>query len=295
VHKDHYDGVAKLHDYYRDASFHYPSALSTTTFNQLWGIDIDEELLGDLAGVLDRAGSRHPSSGRPGRRKLQVDSNVYDINGVHVRALSPSDEAITQADTDLATVIASADRLAIGQHLKEQNMTSVVLHVDAGHCAAILGADLERSPRSHGWHAIVANPDFAHLAHSSLLKVPHHGSENADADVIWSRLMTSRPHLLVAPFWNSRLPRTDRDIPRLTARGHCLWQAAPSSRWVSRPDGSRFSLPRTTGRVTARRGPGDQDWSIHRVLPALAPRPGSKGGLAGTASPTCALDEAIDP
>jgi hypothetical protein len=286
VHRDHYEGIGLLHDYYREAALHVPAAMGHATFAQVWGIDMasDGEMLGGLVGAFARAKTRRPPSGRSGLRKLAVNGVVLRVADVTVRALSPSDAAVIEGDAALAEVLKTGDPLAVANHLKRQNATSAVLHVDAGHCAVLLGADLEVSPHRHGWHAIIGNPDMPDLTRSSLVKVAHHGSDNADHDVIWQHLATDEPHLLVAPYWPSRLPRPERDIPRLRGRGHCLWQAAPSSTWNVRPDGAQVSLPRRTGRVTARRRPSDPEWRITHVPPAPAPMSGS-----GSGAPTCAV------
>jgi hypothetical protein len=285
VHRDHYQGVGALHAYYEQAALHVPSALGLPTYRQLWGVSVDGEMLGGLPGALTRARTRVLSSGRPSRRRLQVDSGVIRVGSATVKALSPSDIAVAESEEALAPVLATADPLTVLQFLKNQNETSVVLHIDAGHASVLLGADLEISPQRHGWHAIVGNPDLGQLNRSGLFKVPHHGSSNADADVTWSELLTDKPHLLVAPYWTSQLPRENRDVPRLRKRGHCLWQAAPNSKWVQRPDGALMANPGTTGRVTARKTAADKDWRIHYVPPALPPLPAADV----SATPSCAV------
>jgi hypothetical protein len=289
VHRDHYQGVGALHAYYEQAALHFPSALGLPTYRQLWGVNVDGEVLGGLPGALRRARARVLDSGRPSRRRLQVDSGVIQVGAATVKALSPSDIAVSDSEEALAPVLASADPLGVLQFLKNQNETSVVLHIDVGHASVLLGADLEVSPRRHGWHAIVNNPDLGQLSRSSVFKVPHHGSVNADADVTWTDLLADSPHLLVAPYWTSQLPREDRDVPRLRERGHCLWQVAPSSKWLQRPDGALMANPGTTGRVTARKTPADQDWRIRHVPPALPPFPAISAGADGSATPSCSI------
>lgn len=295
VHRDHYVGVARLHDYYFDASFHHSSALTTSAFCQIFAIDDpDDRLLAGLPGVYARADSRRPSNGREGRRKLQMNSIVYDQDGMVVKALSPTDPAVNASDRDLIGLLQSGDTAKVAAGLKSQNSTSVVLHFDGGESKFLLCADLERSPERFGWTAIVEHPDMAKTSPASLVKVSHHGSNNGHCPEFWAGLVAAEPHLMVAPFWSSRLPREDRDIPELTSIGHCLWQVAPSSRWTTRPDGAKISAPRTTGRVTARRRPSDADWKIKRFPPALLPYRGNSSTDAEGAL-SCDSGGASDP
>ena len=79
----------------------------------------------------------------------------------------------------------------------ERNDASVVLLVEANESAVLLGGDLERP----GWLDILAD-DQNPGAKADVFKVPHHGSETAQVDQIWTDLLIDDPLAILTPFKN---------------------------------------------------------------------------------------------
>lgn len=89
-----------------------------------------------------------------------------------------------------------------------------------------------------------------------------------DDELMWRRLVTDEPRLMVAPYWPSGIPR-ETDVMRLCGRGRDVWQAAPSARHYVDEFGNRRVHQPLTGRITARRAPGEDSWRTHAVAPAF--------------------------
>ncbi len=106
------------------------------------------------------------------------------------------------------------------------NHTSIVLWVEAGPLAALLGADLEHTGvAGEGWMAVLHCHKSRHVPQpASLFKVPHHGSVNADYPDVWTHMLVPKPIAVVTPFngGRKRLPQPS-DLTRLGHRTDSLY------------------------------------------------------------------------
>ena len=140
-----------------------------------------------------------------------------------VEALSPSSASVTRGMLSFAPKL-----LAPKKRLPNPgpNELSMVLHVQFGEVAALLGADLEvGSSDAVGWRAIVRNIRNP-SGKATIVKVAHHGSLGADHGAAWDALVLDNAHAAVTPFNSSRLPRP-ADVERLRARTPHLFHASP--------------------------------------------------------------------
>jgi hypothetical protein len=159
---------------------------------------------------------------------------------------------------------------------------SVVLHVEIGDIALLLGADLEQhaDPR-RGWAAVLADTTLPD-APSTIFKVPHHGSVGSDSPEVWQHRLQPAPVTLLTPWVRGagRLPTAD-DVQRITARTPHAFITAPAIAGQSqtpRPSMVQRQL-REMGATIQRRQPamgavrlrngGKADWSTWTV--ALRP------------------------
>ena len=99
------------------------------------------------------------------------------------------------------------------------NLISVALVLTVGNLQVVFGGDVEAGTNNEtGWSGIVSNiNEPSLLAH--IVKVPHHGSENAHNDLAWEKFCSGgNPIALIAPFLNGSvaLPR-ESDIERIKA------------------------------------------------------------------------------
>lgn len=259
-HADHYWGIDRLHDACPNARLMVTEALQAKEFEQLYGDDGEEPLLGMIPTTIRRARRRTLPGGSPGFRALKVGAPVHNNQAANISALSPSEAAVQASCHEIAMAMSSSDHFVVANQLKDDNRCAVVLHVDCGDFSALLTADLVNDGAGLGWSALLGEPLIEGTSTSDLVKVPHHGSEGADHPEMWTRFVTPDPCLAVTPFWPSSIP-TEDDVTRLRGYGR-LWQAAPSTGAAEDEFGNVVSAAPVTGRITARRKPGEAAWRI---------------------------------
>jgi hypothetical protein len=147
----------------------------------------------------------------------------------------------------------------------------------------LLGADLESHPTDErGWGAIVGS-EGRPTGPAHFVKVPHHGSENAHDDRMWTDLLVPEPHAAITPFSSggTPLPR-DTDIERIAALTPNAWltrqKAAAGSpnrpsavtRTVKEVVRNIESISVEPGRVTLRCLAADPTmWTVDAPAPAI--------------------------
>ncbi|MFY9328181.1 MAG: MBL fold metallo-hydrolase [Georgfuchsia sp.] len=99
------------------------------------------------------------------------------------------------------------------------NLTSVVISIDWEDVSILLGADMETSTDiRRGWGAIAAEANRVGFEKGGLVKIPHHGSEGAHDERMWSQLLHDLPISIVAPFGKGAIksrPPQPSDIKRI--------------------------------------------------------------------------------
>ena len=230
-HDDHVRGISKIVDQCQSAEFVISQALKdknflTLAFLHLEPSTIKDSGLDEFSRALQLLKSRAQSGIRFNAPKLAVaDRLLYrDLVEttstsfeVKASALSPSDESILQAELAFADLLTKERRNRRRILSSAPNHTSVVLWVEVGHHKMLLGADLENTsnPRT-GW-SVILSESTAISGKAGLFKVPHHGSENAHHDGVWSALLLNEPFAVLTPFSKGRKPLpSDSDIDRLT-------------------------------------------------------------------------------
>jgi hypothetical protein len=100
----------------------------------------------------------------------------------------------------------------------QPNLEAVVLHIDWGDMAVLLGADLEEHS-SYGWSAVVADQWCSARKPAGVYKVAHHGSGSGDIPSIWKVLLEQEPIVSLTPFTLGR-HRLPGDQDRVRIRGN---------------------------------------------------------------------------
>jgi beta-lactamase superfamily II metal-dependent hydrolase len=112
-----------------------------------------------------------------------------------------------------------------------RNDSAVVILIRIGDVQLLLGSDLEEtaSPTT-GWTAIV-NSTTRPEGRSSVFKIPHHGSSNADQPRVWTDMLNPGPFAIITPFERGsvKLP-TETDIKRTISRTNSAYQTATLKR-----------------------------------------------------------------
>lgn len=267
--RDHFVGIDKLVDHYPNARLEITRALRQPNFMRIYGIQDEDNDYPTLFGALERARRRRIAPHISGLRDLKCGQLLREVPPIRVMALSPTESAVEVACAELARAIDSLDPGNVKSQLSRDNRCSVVLHISAGCSAILLGGDLERAPQAFGWGAVLEEPDHRYLQRSNLVKVPHHGSDGAHYAEMWNALVEEQPWIIVAPFWNNRIPGQD-DIQRLQALGRAVYQAAPSEQLHSVDEfGNSWSQPAVTGGIRARRGLNEPRWRLDVMEPGF--------------------------
>lgn len=237
-HDDHVRGLAEIYCEAKSAAFACSAVISSGQALEVLRLARAAEPgrsgVDELSDVFAEAIRRAPNGIRPipspvwaGERTLLLrDSSPHSNVAREILALSPSQVAQTRGT--LAWAERHRTALDAGRRLvsQEPNETSVVLTVRVGGVSVLLGADLEdRADPRDGWSGVHQTHAALQCSPSVILKVPHHGSDNADHPAIWNHLVLPEPVSVLTPFRPQR-PR-DSDIARIRGRTSHLYQTAP--------------------------------------------------------------------
>lgn len=219
-HDDHILGMTQLVEVCENATFCCASALVTNEFLALVGVLNEYTVTQAGSGVEELYGVFNLLRERSQSRAYALsDRLILSQSGFSIWSLSPSDRAYE-------TFLGGVGQLLPGELETEgripslrPNDASVVLLIKVDETALMLGADLER----RGWLEILEDNQNPY-SRASVFKVPHHGSQNAHDDRIWTELLIEKPIAALTPWGlgGNSLP-TEADISRIlsyTARAY---------------------------------------------------------------------------
>jgi hypothetical protein len=227
-HDDHIEGAAKLVRSCLNAKVAIPATLKRDEFAGF--MDVIEpsgatsfgsgvaELIDVLKVVLDERGD-HPRWGIAQRTLFSGNLPSYALE-----ALSPSDADMTNF---VASLKGWVEAVVPGGRIPAppRNDASVAAVVSVLDERLLFGADLEVSKPDSGWHA-VQTYSWNGRPKASFLKVPHHGSKNADFPAMWADMVVPNVYAALTP-WNKnkKLPQ-DTDVNRIVARTNNAFSAS---------------------------------------------------------------------
>lgn len=227
-HDDHIRGLSSLLRLCTNAVFCVSSALTNKEFFQFVASH-QKKLVGDkvssgtseFSSIFDEIAVRSKAGNRP--KKAASDKILFEIPGaqmthqkdVIVRSLSPSDHALDRFFLSLVKYMPKEGQTKYRAPRITENDTSVVLWVSIGEISILLGSDLEES-RGAWTHIVNEHPAHRHKA--AAFKVPHHGSQNAHHDQVWSNMLVDAPLCLLTPYnRGGKLPQS-ADVYRILGR-----------------------------------------------------------------------------
>lgn len=252
-HDDHIRGISGVFNACHAADFVVSSALDSAEFLKLValfsnrrtpvGSGVDEFCkVFELLRSRKQTGVRFnpPRFASADRLLLRDDLNIEDdVLPVSVYSLSPSDATLLHAKLTFERLVPISGESKKRIASPKSNHSSAVLWVEIGQHKILLGADLEEtSDPKTGWSVIVkeskAISDMA-----SVFKVPHHGSENAHNDRVWTHLLTREPFAVLSPFSRGVRPLpTKADVSRIANLTPNAYLTAPArqkkERWRNR-------------------------------------------------------------
>ena len=229
-HDDHIRGMAKLVEVCSRATFFHSAALESDEFLVLANVGSQSMLRGP-SGVTEmwKTWTQLAEHQRRTPELVRADFRMHlRADGLQpsceIWALSPSGSSVGLAVSSFSSLIPQEGKPKRAVPRPKRNPSSVVVWVRVGEAVVLLGADLERSAdESRGWRAIVGSSGRpTQKAH--VVKVPHHGSEDAHDTSMWDELLVSNPRAGLTPFTlgNVRLPR-DSDRSRIARLSSEAW------------------------------------------------------------------------
>lgn len=148
---------------------------------------------------------------------LHVHS-VHPGTDVELWALSPSYANVVEGYHDIRRLIPEDEWYLRPVPRPEHNHSSIVLFVRVGDQSLLLGGDREQATGSNrGWESVNQCWGERGLSRATVVKVAHHGSPNGDSELIWTSMLETDPHALVAPYYRGHQggrPRPE-DVDRL--------------------------------------------------------------------------------
>jgi hypothetical protein len=263
-HDDHIRGFAQIVRAARSARFACSAALNCGEFFTLVSCNQRPPLVEQLSGVTEFSEILDSFARRKGQRNTsgpdawaQHGNRLYHRarkeSAVTVWALSPSAQTCTDAKISLARLMPGLGPPRGRLPNPGPNDLSTALLVHTANVHILLGSDLEAGKsEARGWRAIV-NSSIPELnLPSSIYKVPHHGSVNADVDEVWTQLLIDDPLAVLTPYARGAKPLpSESDVVRLKRRTNNLFCTA----WppTKSPDTREAAVERTMREVALTR------------------------------------------
>lgn len=233
-HDDHVRGLARLVEVCKEARFCCSNALLQQEFfafvetMSTGTAATDGAKVKEFRRVLSTVAADHARPATKyavGSRTLATwpkATGALPVN-VTLRSLSPSDKEFELFLQRIASEMPSHGQPKRAAARSSPNLASVVLHLDFGDTAVLLGADMEiHNDIRRGWTAVLDEAKVCDLGPASLFKVAHHGSQTGHHDQVWERMLETRPSCIVTPFnklpVGKKLP-TSADVDRISLRG----------------------------------------------------------------------------
>ncbi len=244
-HDDHVRGISTVFDECQSAEFAISDALSADEFLTLVALYRERTMmknsgLDEFADVFRILDSRKPRGARfnppePAsadkllyRDRIRLASEIVEVT---VSSLSPSKAAKLQANLAFAELLPRATESKKRVASPAPNHTSVVLWIEVGEHKILLSADLEKtSDPKTGWSIILTDSTVV-SGKAGVFKIPHHGSENAHHDDVWSELLSKEPLAVVTPFRLGKKPLpSPQDVRRINQLTPHAYTTAPARR-----------------------------------------------------------------
>jgi hypothetical protein len=233
-HDDHVRGLAEVVMASKRAVFAITGAVQAQDFQMLlapWLANqtaINGKGLGEVAKLIAISKERQRAPIPAAENKILWERQSG--SPVQVRALSPSDPAVTACIARLGEFAPGAFSRRMPKI--EENHASVVVSIRVGSRRMLLGGDLEcRHDRKFGWLAIVDAHKESELPKHHFFKIPHHGSPNGHHEEIWSELLYPHPYSSLTPVktGKTKLPTTGDRNRILSYTDHAYLTALPKA------------------------------------------------------------------
>ena len=276
-HDDHIRGMSRLVEVCDHADFCCASVVCTQELLTMVGALSNRPLsesssgLQELYQVMSLLTERTSSPLRAISNRL-----IFNQDGCEIWSLSPFDRDFDAFLQELDRLIPKENETKRRIASLTPNKVAIVLLVKFDDTSILLGSDLERQ----GWLEILEireRPRFR----SSVFKIPHHGSTNANEDRVWTEMLDPEPIAAVTPWrMGGRSLPTTEDVRRVLSYTSRAYATVPPGNLTRRPirrsgmvdktireSGINIRRLRTSnGMVRLRKEIGNQsDWDIELI------------------------------
>ena len=231
-HDDHIRGMAKLVTACSNAVFCCASVLCEQEFLSVVGTFEHHRVPGASSGVreLYEVFSRLDATGKAPKFAL-ADSRIFLQGACEIWALSPNSAEFLNFLRQVGSLLPGQGETRRRIPSLTPNKVSVVLWINIGHVALLLGSDMEKS----GWVDILHSTTRP-SGKASVFKIPHHGSANADDPEVWQNMLETHTWAVLAPWRRGgrTLPR-QVDVHRTLSRTPNAYSTVTRRRLIASP------------------------------------------------------------
>lgn len=241
-HDDHIQGMGRLVEVCRRATFSCAAALTAREFIATARALSNRHLSGVGSGLAELHATLLTLRDRKVQPARAVPNRiVFESDKCSVRCLSPSDRVF---DDFLQQVDHLRGPVGCNKHRLPElrpNKLSVTLWVTVQDTALLLGSDLDKA----GWIQVVNLP-FRAGRLASVFKVPHHGAPDAHEPRVWQEMLGSLPQAVLTPWTRGgRWRPSPNDAQRILAStSNAYATAVPPT--LTQPEAKRDVLIRRT-------------------------------------------------
>ncbi len=225
-HDDHVRGLSALLNACPGAAFVVSLAMSTKQFAAmaLARKSMSATLTSSGVSEISRVYSLLSASGQIAI-KAKAHSTIFAASAADlahgfdckVTALSPSERQLDIFLDDIAQLVPLITESENRCISRSPNNFAVVALVQIGSTAILLGADLEETTDANtGWTFIVES-DLRPKEKAIIFKIPHHGSQNAHNQDVWSEMLSEQPIAILTPWGRGTGLPKDSDVARISA------------------------------------------------------------------------------
>ncbi|MCE2447171.1 MAG: MBL fold metallo-hydrolase [Candidatus Latescibacteria bacterium] len=249
-HDDHIRGMGELVEVCGDATFCCASALRTQEFLTMMDAIASRPMSQVGSGMQELYKVRSFLEKRPAKPVFAIaNRKIFSRDSCEIWSLSPFDEEVDSFLREIDRLRPQERKTKRRTPTLTPNKTAVVLLIKIDDTAILLGSDLE----GRGWLDILAAYEGSNCK-ASVFKVPHHGSQNAHEDRVWSEMLHSEPIAALTPWKKGgRSLPTKSDVKRILSFTRKAYATAPFDISSSKPARRRNRTVEKTIREASKR------------------------------------------
>ena len=241
-HDDHIRGMARLVTACSNAVFCCASVLCQQEFLAVVGSFGPNRVPGASSGVRELYDVFSRLDATAAKPKFALADNlIFRQGSCEIWALSPNSAAFLNFLQQVGSLLPEQGETKRRIPSLTPNKVSVVLWIKIGDIAVLLGSDMEKP----GW-ADILHSTTRPTGKASVLKVPHHGSANADEPSVWQDMLEPDPWAMLAPWRRGRqnLPRRS-DVQRILLSTPNAYSSTQGSQLIGTPTRRNRTVDKT--------------------------------------------------